>query len=708
MSLIGGGGDSVVTVLELLGVASYVQGQQTIARGWHDAASAQEKYSQSAARMGAAGNLLTAGLSAPLAAVTLSSAKLGLAAVESESMVKNTFGAMTEDINKWSENATKKLGANGYEMRRQAAVMQQMFQGAGFDPGKAAQMSKGVVDLKNDLVSFFNVADSDATAALQSGLAGETEPLRRYGIFLSDSALKAEALKLGIQGVNGELSEQQKIQARFSYISSTLAKNNVTGDAERTADSPANRLRRMQNELTQAGTEFGMALLPLADPAIKMLNALTPALTKVIDLFKQMPQPVQAATLALALGAGPALKLGATLLNLRGNSLAAAAAKKVLGGETDKDAKAEENKTGIAEDEGKALGGVGDAAEEVKSKIQDMAKEKLEEALGDPKAALAKLKAFAATPLMMPAAGQGWLGNLGHSLGMRAGVISQPTAFGAGGAPITGGMAMASGALGAAAGYGAYDDYKTLGLSSAQAIAAGAFTGVAAAGIALFAPGGMLAVGIATGLRYAFNELVNRPMEREAEAGNGLDPEVEARQSTSTKAQQADDYFKLAAQKDAEAQAVADDPLGQFNTGKQEELRGEAETFRRVAQERLNSHAKDKKNAERNSMAADMEAAAARYRTGAFATIDTAADRKGDLGAPTAGADNGAYEGDWSARARDAQAGPSSGPAGTTRGSSNQLRNGTRRFVLDVEPDQGYELAERLKRHNTLGSYYGD
>jgi hypothetical protein len=95
-----------------------------------------------------------------------------------------------------------------------------------------------------------------------------------------------------------------------------------------------------------------------------------------------------------------------------------------------------------------------------------------------------------------------------------------------GASPIVGGLkmaGMASGtvgmaggaALGAVGGYNNHSDMKALGHSDATALASGAFVGVGEAAIAMFVPGGAIAVGIGEGLHLLINKFVNEPREKE-------------------------------------------------------------------------------------------------------------------------------------------------------------------------------------------------
>ncbi|MDG6746336.1 SDR family NAD(P)-dependent oxidoreductase, partial [Staphylococcus aureus] len=66
----------------------------------------------------------------------------------------------------------------------------------------------------------------EAIGKIRSGLSGESEPLRDFGVFLTEAAVKAKALELGMIKVGEELTEQGKIMARAILIQEGLADAN--------------------------------------------------------------------------------------------------------------------------------------------------------------------------------------------------------------------------------------------------------------------------------------------------------------------------------------------------------------------------------------------------------------------------------------------------------------------------------------------------
>jgi len=126
-------------------------------------------------------------------------------------------------------------------------------------------MSTTLVQLASDLASFNNTSVEDALVALRSGLSGETEPLKRYGIALTDARMKAEALRLEIWDGKGALDAAQKSQAAYVLMmkDSTLAQ----GDFARTSDGYANTMRILTAEVDNAKAEIGTELIGAIEKA---------------------------------------------------------------------------------------------------------------------------------------------------------------------------------------------------------------------------------------------------------------------------------------------------------------------------------------------------------------------------------------------------------------------------------------------------------
>ncbi|MEO1959472.1 MAG: hypothetical protein ABGW82_00595, partial [Paracoccus sp. (in: a-proteobacteria)] len=149
----------------------------------------------------------------------------------------------------------------------------------------AAGLSTHFAQLAADASSFYDVPIEEALASMKSGLVGESEPMRRFGVLLSEAAVKTEAYRLGIAKTGAELTEQQKVQARASLIQKGMA--DASGDLARTQTSVANRLREAKGRLTNFAAEMGGKALPAVEKFLTGLIKAPAVLRRVVSWGKE-------------------------------------------------------------------------------------------------------------------------------------------------------------------------------------------------------------------------------------------------------------------------------------------------------------------------------------------------------------------------------------------------------------------------------------
>jgi hypothetical protein len=143
------------------------------------------------------------------------------------------------------------------------------------------------------MASFNNTSIDQAITALRSGLSGETEPLKRFGVALSEVRLKEEAMRMGlIETMSGTLPVAIKSQAAYSLILKDTAL--AQGDYARTADGTANTMKTLQAKMEDAKVALGDALMPAFRGLLKILDLLIPVLTKIGEFFKENQAEVKA------------------------------------------------------------------------------------------------------------------------------------------------------------------------------------------------------------------------------------------------------------------------------------------------------------------------------------------------------------------------------------------------------------------------------
>lgn len=232
--------------------------------------------------------------SMPMGVMLAASAQAAMNAEELGSAYRITFRNAGEDMERWANQTSMTMGRSITEIKQGANSFGLFFNRAAKSEPEAAQMSKTMAILAQDMSSFFNVSGSEASSALFSGLSGESEPLRRFGVFLNEGAVASRALSMGLAKSKNEISDNDKILARYSLIME--ATKNAQGDVARTSGSVANKLREAGARWQNVQVIIGEKLLPNLPPVIDAF------VTLVTTFSKMSPEMQKFVTYAAAAG----------------------------------------------------------------------------------------------------------------------------------------------------------------------------------------------------------------------------------------------------------------------------------------------------------------------------------------------------------------------------------------------------------------------
>lgn len=140
---------------------------------------------------------------------------------ETVSKVGVVFGDQSAAVQDWAKTAATSFGMSKQEALEAAGTFGNLFSAMGIAKAPAADMSKSLVQLSGDLASFNNANPEEVLLALRSGIVGETEPLRRFGVNINEVRLKAEAFRLGL--VKAEV-DQVKLSAATETVDKATRK----------------------------------------------------------------------------------------------------------------------------------------------------------------------------------------------------------------------------------------------------------------------------------------------------------------------------------------------------------------------------------------------------------------------------------------------------------------------------------------------------
>lgn len=221
---------------------------------------------------------------------------------ESLSKVRVVFGEGAEAVEAWGKTSAESMGISNQAALEAAGTYGNLFQAFGLGQGQAQDMSMSLVQLAGDMASFNNTSIDDAILALRSGLSGETEPLKKFGVAMNEARLKTEALSLGlIKSTSEALTPAAKAQAAYALImkDTSLAQ----GDYARTADGTANTMKTLQAKMEDAKVALGDALMPAFKGLLAILKIAIPLLTKLGIFFQNNQDEIKAFAIALGIGA---------------------------------------------------------------------------------------------------------------------------------------------------------------------------------------------------------------------------------------------------------------------------------------------------------------------------------------------------------------------------------------------------------------------
>lgn len=201
--------------------------------------------------------------------------------VENLNLFTVAMGEYAEESKAYAEEVRAAMGIDPSEWMRNQGVFMQMASGFGVVTDKAALMSKNLTQLGYDISSFYNISIEESMQKLQSGLAGEIEPLRRLGYAIDVASLEQVALNHGITESVNAMTQAEKAQLR--YVAIMEQSTNAMGDMARTIQTPANAMRILNQQITQLSRALGNLLIPLLQQVIPWVQAFVEVITEAIQ-----------------------------------------------------------------------------------------------------------------------------------------------------------------------------------------------------------------------------------------------------------------------------------------------------------------------------------------------------------------------------------------------------------------------------------------
>lgn len=200
---------------------------------------------------------------------------------ESTNLFTVAMGDSVNEAQRFVDTFATKTGLNPVEIMEGTALFYQISTSMGLAADNAQVLSENFTKLAFDLSSLFNISTEDAFTKLKAGLVGETEPLRRLGIVITENNLAETARRLGITKSIRTMTEMEKMQLR--YITALEQTKNAQGDFARTIETPANMLRVLSGSFQKLTTAIGQLFIPALQRSLPYIIAFVDVLTMAIS-----------------------------------------------------------------------------------------------------------------------------------------------------------------------------------------------------------------------------------------------------------------------------------------------------------------------------------------------------------------------------------------------------------------------------------------
>lgn len=256
------------------------------------------------------GTIMSAAVTAPLLLLANSTTDAASSLNESINAVNVVFGDAADKVLAFGRTAHESAGLSARAFNQLVTPVGAALQNVGFSADEAADASINLGVRAADMASVFDVDVADALGAIQAGLRGEADPLERFGVGLSDAAVRAHGVELGLAATAAELDANALAQARLSLLMAQT--DTIAGDFANTSGDVANAERSVGAEAENTAAALGQKLIPIK-------QALIGALGTLLDLWKGLSPEMQTAILVVAgvvAAMGPLLLIGSQLITV--------------------------------------------------------------------------------------------------------------------------------------------------------------------------------------------------------------------------------------------------------------------------------------------------------------------------------------------------------------------------------------------------------
>ena len=197
---------------------------------------------------------------------------------EANNKMLTVFKAVPDEARKARDHLVDAYHMSYREAAQLLGTTGDILTGLGMEQKAALDLSLQVNELAADLASFNNVQGGaeQVAHALTTGLLGEREAMKTYGIVIDETMVKEELRAKGLENLTG-----LALKAARAEVTMTLAltqSKNALGDVARTQNDYANVQRRITAQTENLAMKLGAVFIPI-------WNQVLSGILKFLDLL---------------------------------------------------------------------------------------------------------------------------------------------------------------------------------------------------------------------------------------------------------------------------------------------------------------------------------------------------------------------------------------------------------------------------------------
>lgn len=206
--------------------------------------------------------------------------------LENMNLLDVAYKGDTQEAKKFVNTLSEMYGLDESWGYRQVGIFKQLANAMGLSDEAGNTLAKTLTQLAIDTSSLYNIDVDETSQILQSGLAGQTKPVRRLGGDITMSTLQSTLDRNGIQKDISSLSYAEK---RLVIVASILEQTKrAQGDWGRTIKSVANQQRIFQQQTERLSRALGNVFLPIVKTILPYLNGFLMALVEIVNWLAKL------------------------------------------------------------------------------------------------------------------------------------------------------------------------------------------------------------------------------------------------------------------------------------------------------------------------------------------------------------------------------------------------------------------------------------